>query len=114
MKGIIENAKLITCILPKGKATQIQRPLIDEHGLHAANFYRGRGVGRISQIKARGIGEQLEKEVLEICVKAEEADDLFEHIFFAGEMDQPHGGVLFMTTLQQGMEITMPDLPEES
>jgi hypothetical protein len=68
MIGVIEDARLITCIVPKGKAQLIQRRLIEEHQLDAANFHRGRGVGRFSPIRSRGIGEQQEKEILEVCV----------------------------------------------
>jgi nitrogen regulatory protein PII len=114
VEGIHESAKLITCILPKGRATQIQQALVEEKGIHAANFHRGRGVGRFSHIRSRGIGEQQEKEVLEICVDAEIADELFEYIYFAGEMDSPHGGIIFMAPLARGMRSVMPDLPTET
>lgn len=111
---VIENARLITCILPKGKAQPLQEALVSEKGLHTTNFHRGRGVGRFSPLSARGIGEQQEKEILEINVPAHQADELFEFMFFAGEMDRPHGGIIFMTRLKRGMEMSVPDLPEES
>ncbi|XOV88875.1 MAG: hypothetical protein ACFHX7_03080 [Pseudomonadota bacterium] len=112
MKGLIDNAKLITCILPKGKAILIQRALVEEAGIHGVNFHRARGVGRFSPLSKRGIGEQQEKEILEVCVPAEEADVLFERIFFAGEMDRPHGGIIYMTSLSLGMALAMPEIPQ--
>ncbi len=113
MKGIIENARLITCILPKGKAQLVQKALVEEKGLHTANFHHGRGVGRFSPLTARGMGEQQEREILEVNVAADRADDLFEFMFFKGEMDQPHGGIIFMTTLVNGMGMGVPDLSGE-
>ncbi len=114
MKGLIEDAKLITCILPKGKAILIQRALVVEQGIHGVNFHRARGVGRFSPLSKRGIGEQQEKEILEVCVPAAEADALFEKIFFAGEMNEPHGGIIYMTSLTRGMALTMPEMPEQA
>lgn len=105
---IIEDAKLLTCILPKGKGAQIVQAL-SQRGIHSANVHGGRGVGRFSPLSARGIGEQQEKEVVEVCVTANEADELFEFIFFAGEMDRAHGGIIFMTTLARGMSMALPD-----
>lgn len=113
MNDIIEHAKLITCIVPKGKGEIIQRALVEEKGMHSGNFHRGRGVGRLSPLSKRGIGEQQEKELFEINVPAESADELFEFMFFKGEMDRPHGGIIFMTTLQKGMDMRLPDLPDE-
>jgi hypothetical protein len=112
--GVLETAKLITCILPKGKAKLIQEALVKERSIHAANFHRGRGVGRFSPVRARGIGEQQEKEILEVCVSADLADELFEFMFFVGEMDRPHGGMMFMTELVRGMHMKVPDLPGET
>jgi len=108
--NLISDARLITCILPKGKAKPLQEALVNEKGLHAVNFHRGRGVGRFSPLSARGIGEQQEKEILEVNVPTEQADELFEFMFFTGEMDRPHGGIIFMTRLECGMEMRQPEL----
>ena len=113
MENKLDNAKLITCILPKGRAHNLQQALIEEKENHSVNFHFARGVGRFSQITARGIGEQQEKEVLEAIVSAELADELFEFMFFKGEMDQPHGGVIYMTSIPGATELQMPDLPSE-
>lgn len=108
------NAKLITCILPKGKAREIEQGLIEDHGIYSSNFHYARGVGRMSPLSARGIGEQQEKEVLEISVPAELADELFRYIFYRGEMDRPHGGIIFMTPLAEASSMRLPEMPRES
>ncbi len=107
------NCKLITCIVPKGRASPLQQALIDEKGVHSANFHHARGVGRFSPLMARGIGEQQEKEILEVPVSAEDADDLFEFMFFKGQLDEPHGGIIFMTSLPYATVMPLPDLPAE-
>ncbi|MBQ75813.1 MAG: hypothetical protein CMQ20_12440 [Gammaproteobacteria bacterium] len=111
MENKLTNAKLITCILPKGCAHGLQQALIEEKENHSVNFHFARGVGRFSRISARGIGEQQEKEVLEVVVSEEFADELFEFMFFKGEMDQPHGGVIYMTSIPSATEMQMPELP---
>tara|TARA_E500000331_G_C17182546_1_gene681166 strand:- start:848 stop:1210 length:363 start_codon:yes stop_codon:yes gene_type:complete len=114
MQNVITDAKLITCILPKGRAADLQQALIDEKGIHNANYHHARGVGRFSPISARGIGEQQAKEILEIAVSAEQADELFEFMFFEGGIDEPHGGIIFVTSLPSATQMSLPDdLPEE-
>lgn len=107
------NTKLITCILPKGKALPLQRALVDEKNIHAGNFHFGRGVGRDSHIRDRGIGEQQERELLEVVVPADQADELFEFMYLTAEMDQAHGGMIYITTMNRSTLMTLPDIPEE-
>jgi len=114
MDRMLRQAKLITCIVPKGKARRIETGLIEDHGIHAANFHYARGVGRFSPLSARGIGEQLEKEILEVSVPAECADEVMEYIFFKGELNQPHGGIIYMTPLVQTTQMRLPQVPEAS
>jgi hypothetical protein len=114
MLNRLTNAKLITCILPKGRAYGLQKALMEERNFHSVNFHRARGMGRFSQVTRRGIGEQQEKEILEATVAAKDADGLFEFMFFKGKMDQPHGGIIYMTSLPRATEMLMPDLPLEA
>ena len=105
--------KLITCILPKGRARSLQRLLIEEHQLYTGNFHYGRGVGRESHIRDRGIGEQQEREIFDVIVPAEDAERLFELIFFAAEMNERHGGMIFITDIPRASPLELPDLPWE-
>lgn len=113
MPDKLTNGKLITCILPKGRAYALQQALMEERDIHSVNFHRARGVGR-TQVTTRGIGEQQEKEILEAIVSEDVADELFEFMFFKGEMDQPHGGFIYMTSLPSATEMLIPDLPLEA
>jgi len=109
----LTDAKLITCILPKGRAISLQQAIIDERGITSVNFHRGRGTGRSSRGKSGGIGSQQEKEVLEVTVAADDADDLFEYIYFKAEIGERHGGILFMQRLPKVSIMKLPDLPWE-
>ncbi len=113
MDNAYNNAKLITCILPKGAAYPLQQALIEKKGIHSVNFHRARGVGRFSLISARGIGEQQEKEILELTVEADMADELFEYVFFNGEMNHAHSGLVYMSSLPKATRMVMPELPKE-
>ena len=109
----LENTKLITAILPKGRSRALQEALIEEKGIHTGHFHYGRGVGRDSHIRDRGIGEQQEREIFEVVVTPEIAEDIFAFMFDQAKMDEPHGGMLYMASLPRSTVITMPDIPPE-
>ena len=54
--NLLADACLIVCILPKGKASELEQGLTNEFGIHDANFHHARGVGRLSIRSANGIG----------------------------------------------------------
>ena len=109
----LSDAKLITCILPKGRAISLQQAIIEERGIDSVNFHRGRGTGRSSRGSADGIGAQQEKEVLQVSVASDQADELFDYIYDKAEIGERHGGILFMQALPKVSVMTMPDLPRE-
>ena len=105
--------KLITCILPKGQAPSILKKLRDEKGINRANINSARGMGKITPLAYRGIGEQAEKEILNVVVKQELADELFEYIYEEAEIDRPHGGIIYMGQLGASTPFLLPDIPNE-
>ncbi|MBK1701071.1 hypothetical protein [Thiococcus pfennigii] len=106
--------KVITCILPKGRGMPVLEVLAREHDLTALDIHYARGVGRITPLRHRGIGETSEKEVLTVTVPASDADALFELIYEIAEINRPHGGLMFMHALQVSTRFRLPDLPEEA
>ncbi len=110
MPTSVHDAKLITCILPKGKAHALQEMIINEKGIQNVTYHGARGVGRFSPLTSRGIGEQQEKEILEVTVPQEDAEALFEFMFFEGEMNQAHGGIIYMTAIPRTTIMSMPEL----
>jgi len=107
----IVGAKLITAILPKGKGFELQQVLIDEKGHNSTMLHHARGVGKFSTMGRSGLGEQLEKEIIEVMVKAEDADELFEFMFFKAEMNHPHSGIIYMNDSPVSSTVELPDLP---
>jgi len=105
--------KLITCILPHGTAFNVIEKLKDEKKIYAANINHARGMGRLTPQQYRGAGEQTEKEILNVMAPAARADELFEYIYVAAEINRPHGGIIYMSKLHLGTTFTIPDVPEE-
>ena len=66
------DARLITCVLPKGRARTLQEAIVDHWGIHTGTFHYARGVGRDVHIRDRGIGEQLERAGEEALALAEQ------------------------------------------
>src|SRR3990172_1439822 len=105
--------KLITGILKKGKGIDGLIKLKDEKSIITANVDSARGMGRLTPEAHRGIGEQSEKEILNVVVSAEHADAIFEYIYEIAEINKPHGGLIYMTRLQRATAYVLPDLPDE-
>ncbi|EGV28289.1 hypothetical protein ThidrDRAFT_3918 [Thiorhodococcus drewsii AZ1] len=108
-----QRQKVITCILPKGRASPLAKHLACEHGLTTVDVHYARGVGRITPLRHRGIGETSEREILTVAVPADEADTLFAHIYEVAEINRPHGGLMFMHASLCSTTFELPDLPEE-
>jgi len=110
----INNQKLITCILPKGICIDVIKSLKEEKGVITANVNTARGVGKLTPLAYRGVGEQAEKEVLTVTVASEDADDVFGFIYDEAGIDKPHGGLIYMSNLDRVSAYSLPeDLPEE-
>lgn len=110
----IDNQKLITCILPKGICINVIKSLKEEKGVITANINTARGLGKLTPLAYRGVGEQSEKEILTVAVASEIADEVFEYIFDEARIDRPHGGLIYMSSLDSISAYSLPeDLPEE-
>ncbi len=105
--------KLITCVLPLGVAPPLARALKSEKGIVTAHIGNGRGVGKLTPTAHRRFGDQSEKQILTVVVDAKEADDIFAFIYFEAGINQPHGGLMFMSRADNCVPLILPDLPEE-
>lgn len=109
MKNLIDNAKQIVCIVPKGIGAVLVQGLSQEYCIHNANFSHARGAGRSEKIQDRGVGEQREKDVFSVTVDQDIADEIFEYLFFKGEMDQPHKGIVYMQAAPRSTAMEVPE-----
>ena len=109
-----QQPKLVTAILPKGKGSELVRKLKEEKNIITANTSHARGVGRMAPLKYRGLGEQSEKDIVNVIVERGEADNVFEYIYREYNIDTPHAGILFVSDLSFASLFELPaDLEEE-
>ncbi len=99
--------KLIVCILPRGKGTELVERLSLEMGISSANVStgRGRGAGSIGNI---GVWDEID--TLAIAVPTERADEIFSFIYHAAELDRPRGGIMYQHAVGPVTQFTMPDV----
>jgi hypothetical protein len=113
MNNILENAKQIVCIVPKGLGRILVEALSTEKGIYNANFSHARGVGR-SDVMDKGVGEQPERDVFAVTVGAEDADDVFEFLYFKAGLDQRDSGLIYMQSTPKTSVMWIPDLPNNN
>lgn len=91
---------LITCITQEANAVKGAAALREKYNLPAINHYFARGIGKSLPLVKRGIGEKTEKVVLTVVVDAKIANEVFEFLFNAADINQPRGGMIYMNALQ--------------
>lgn len=109
---ILPPQKLITCILPHGIALGVLQRLWDEKGIIEAGMNNARGMGKLTPLAHRGVGEQTEKDILNVIVSAGEADEIFEYLYAVARINRPHGGLIYMTALAHATPFVLPVLPQ--
>lgn len=109
---VLADEKLITCILPHGRALAVLEALKEELGILTATMYHARGTGRMTPLAWRGVGEAAEKDVVTVVVPASRADEVFGFIYERAGIDRPHGGILYQQPLWKSTEFLLPELPE--
>lgn len=109
---LLEDQKLITCILPHGRALPVLEALKEELGVLTATMHHARGTGRMTPLAWRGVGEAAEKDVITVSVPGARADEVFAFIYERAGVNQPHGGILFQQPLWKSTAYQLPELPE--
>ena len=109
----IEDRKLITCFLPLGVALPLAKALQAEKDIVCSHISYGRGVGKMTSLDNRRLGDQAEKQILTVVVDEKDADDIFSFIYFEANINQPHGGMIAMARADHHVPLILPDIPEE-
>ena len=97
---VLTEASLITCIVQRGIADSIVRAAI-EAGAQGATIYYARGSGVRERLGLLGLAVEVEKEVVNIIVANDLRDRIFEKIYFAGKLDTPGMGMVYVTPLEK-------------
>lgn len=97
------SAKLVTCILPKGRAIEILESL-QAKGIHRANLAFARG----SDIHDHIVEE---KDIITVVASSgAEADEIFYFLYDKAEINQPGGGIIYITSLRQASPYGLPQI----
>ncbi len=95
--------KLITCIASEDKAKDAVQGVADTFGTQAIISYFARGFGRSSPLGRQTIGQQTEKVIISVIASKKQADDIFAYLYHAAGLDRPHGGIIYVTTINKAM-----------
>jgi nitrogen regulatory protein P-II 1 len=106
---VLTNVALITCIVQRGMADEIITAA-REAGAQGATVHYAKGMGIRERLGFLGVTVEVEKEVINIVVSTEQADKVFETIYFAGRLDTPGMGLVYITPLDKAATYVPPDI----
>jgi nitrogen regulatory protein P-II 1 len=97
---VLTEASLITCIVQRGAADTIVEAAT-EAGAQGATIYYAHGSGVRERLGVLGLAVEVEKEVINIVVANDQRDRVFEKVYFAGQLDTPGMGIVYVTPLEK-------------
>lgn len=97
---VLTDVSLITCIVQRGAADRIVAAA-QEAGVQGATVSYGRGSGVRERLGILGLAIEVEKEIINIIVADDQLDRVFEKMYFAGELDVPGMGFMYITNLDK-------------
>ena len=106
---VLTDVSLITCIVQRGMADDIVKAA-QEAGAEGATVYYARGSGVRERLGILGVAVDVEKEVIDIVVANDQADQVFEKIYLAGKLDTPGMGFMHLTRLEKAATYIPPDV----
>ena len=104
----IKKEKRITCFLPKGEGIKIVEMLHVEKNIDTTNVHSGRGLRTVASVKDYGAWS--EQDILTVIIDADRAKEIFEYIFFQGELNKPGGGFIFQADVQRSTSFCLPEI----
>lgn len=97
---VLTDACLITCIVQRGAAEKMVAAA-QEAGAQGATISFARGSGVRERLGILGLAVEAEKEMISIIVAEDQADRVFEKLYFAGELNVPGMGIISLTRLEK-------------
>ena len=98
----MNDLKLITCIVQRGKADKVIDAALLA-GAPGATYYYGRGTGVRQKL---GVLSKLivpEKEIIQIVIKEDQADKVFDAIIKAGKLDKKGRGFAYIHKIDRAI-----------
>ena len=97
---VLTDACLISCIVQRGAAEKMVAAA-QEAGAQGATISYARGSGVRERLGILGLAVEAEKELITIIVAEDQADRVFEKLYFAGELNIPGRGIISLTKLEK-------------
>lgn len=113
MSDAIPRYKVIHCLLPAGRITDVLESLRLEKGIASVFYHHARG-GGISTRKGRESFHYVEREIATVLVPEDQADEIFEFLYFAAGVNQPHAGMLLMERTILARPLVLPEETTEA
>lgn len=108
MSDGIPRFKIIHCLLPAGVAGEVMERLYAEKGIGSLFHHHARG-GGISTRKGRESFHYMEREIASVLVPEARADEIFEFLYRAAGVDQPHAGMILMEKALVARPMVLPE-----
>ena len=93
--------KLITSIMTGHKASKMIELLKEKKGIITADRSSARGTTIANQ-------NGIEMETLTILVDENQADDIFEFVFFEADLNKPHQGIIYQQEITRASKYEVP------
>ncbi len=108
---VLTDVSLITCVVQRGLGDEIVKAA-QEAGAQGATIHYGKGSGIHELLGVLSVAIDAEKEIINIVVAKDQADQIFEHIYIAGNLDTPGMGIAYMTKLEKVATHIAPEILE--
>jgi nitrogen regulatory protein P-II 1 len=108
---VLTDVALITCIVQRGAADEIVHAA-QEAGAQGATIFFARGSGVRERLGILGLAVDVEKEVINIVVAADQVDRVFAKMYVAGKLDTPGMGFMYVTPLEKAATFIPPEIAE--
>lgn len=108
---VLTDVALITCIVQRGIADTVVEAA-REAGAQGATIFYAKGTGVRERLGIFGVALDVEKEVINIVVSSDQADRVLEHMYFAGNLDTPGMGIIYITPLDKAATYIPPNIVE--
>lgn len=106
---ILTDVALITCIVQRGLADTLVKAA-QEAGAQGATVSFAQGTGVRERLGLLGVSVEVEKEIINVVVSTDQADRIFEAMYYAGKLDTPGMGFMYITPLEKAATYVPHDL----
>ena len=96
----LTDVRLVTCIVQRGLGDTIVQAARDA-GAQGATVYFAKGSGVRERLGMLGVAVEVEKEVVNLVVGAEQLDTVFDNVYLVGQLDTPGMGFMYVTPLDK-------------